>query len=102
MTPGWMCGECGVLLLDGPPRFRCPQCRARVGTKGGLTTTARAPGHGLLNEGRVLGVFGPVKMLAPGRCSCGAESPKPYDTVAGRKRWHRCHKAQIIDQRQGE
>lgn len=54
-------------------------------------------GHGLVNEGRVLNMFGrAMKIAAPGRCACGAESPKKYDTAAGRQRWHRRHKAEVL------
>lgn len=54
--------------------------------------TNRLPGHTLLFEGKLLGIY-ERNSNGPGvtKCSCGQTSPVLPSTGA-RKRWHRAHK----------
>lgn len=59
----------------------------------------RISGHGLLHEGRVHS-SGYWVGGAPGigECSCGKKSEE-LPTAAARRRWHKAHKAEVVEQR---
>lgn len=57
----------------------------------------RVSGHWLVDEGRVYASreFYRRMQTGRGRCSCGARSPL-LNTDASRKRWHREHKEEVL------
>lgn len=75
-------------------------------------TTERVPGHTLVSEGAAFMCgaacchgrrgqsyyYGGVSRAGHGLCSCGALSPY-VDSGAARKRWHRSHKDDVVQDR---
>lgn len=65
------------------------QVRAWADEQGSVIRSLHLHGHGLIGEGRPVGVH--VGKVGKGGCRCGAQSHHTLPSDAARKRWHKQH-----------